>query len=168
MRLSLLFLFSFLGLVSLHAQKFLQIERVGSFKVKRYYQGEEVTFRIAGDDYWYTEEIVDIMIPEDVILFTHRMIKVSDISHIRSFKPRRWSKPMGQQLYNFGLGWIVFSLGDALFGNPITRAIIEVPLVAGLTGFLIQKLFRHRTFKMGKKRRLRILDLTFTRGPIGP
>lgn len=165
MRLLLLLLFSIGGLASLQAQKYLQIERVGSFKVKRYQQGEELTFRITDDDYWYTEEIVDIMIPENMVLFTNRVISVEDITHIRSFKRRKWSKPMGQQLYNFGIGWIVFSLGDALFGNPLRRAIIEVPLVAGVTGFLIQKLFRHRTFRMGKNRRLRVLDLTFSPGP---
>ena len=156
-----------LGSLSLDAQKFLQMEKAGSFKVKRYYRGDEVTFKIVDDEEWYTEEILDLLVDDGLVLFSYRAVPVENITHIRSFKMQNWSKPFGRQFYNFGLGWIVFSLGDALFGNPITSAIIYVPLTAGALGLIIQKAFRQRTFKMGKNRRLRLLNLNFKPG-LGP
>ena len=168
MRLSfLLFLFLFIGIASTAAQRFLQMERSGTYKVKRYYAGESVTFRIAGDRTWYTEDIVEILVEESLIVFTNRAIRIEDISHLRRFNMRRWSKPIGRQLYNFGLGWLVFSLGGTLLGTPLTMAVVWIPLTAGATGFLIQKIFRHRTFKMGNNRRLRVMDLSF-KGSLSP
>ena len=161
MRYLLLFCI-FLSVSVCHAQKFLQMEKAGTFKVKRYYPGDEVTFKISGDDSWYTEEILDVLVDDGLVLFSYRAIPVTDITHIRSFKMQRWSKPIGNQLYNFGLGWLVFSLGAALAGTPLTNAVIVVPASSGIIGFLIQKIFRRRTFKMNKSRKLRLLNLTFS------
>lgn len=140
------------------------MEKRGSFKVRRYYPGDEVAFRIAGDDTWYAEEILDVLVDDDLVLFANRVVPVEKITHIRSFKMQRWSKPFGRQLYNFSIGWIVYSLGATLFGNPLTTSVILVPAVASATGFLLQKLFRKRTFKIDGRRRLRVLDLSFKKG----
>jgi len=162
MRYFLLLLLCCLVSFSLSAQKFLQMERVGSFKVKRYYPGEQVTFKMKGDDTWYTEDILDVLIEDDIVLFTYRAVRIEDISHLRSFKRKKWSKPVGQQLYNFGAGWLIFSLGGAIIGDPpLSQQAFTVPLAAGALGFLVQKIFRHQTYKMGKNRRLRLLDLSF-------
>ncbi len=162
MRYLLLLLFFCLPGFSLSAQKFLQMERVGSFKVKRYYPGEQVTFKIQGDDSWYTEDILDVLIEDEIVLFTYRAIRIENITHLRSFQRKRWSKPIGQQLYNFGAGWLLFSLGAAIIREPpLSQSSFTVPLTAGALGFLIQKIFRQQTYKMGKNRRLRLLDLSF-------
>ncbi len=157
----------FLVISTTQAQRYLQMERSGTHKVKRYSPGDEVTFRLGDDPTWYTEEIREIMVNENLIVFTNRAVRVEEISYIRRFNGRRWSKPVGQQLYNFGLGWLLFSLGDALVGGDLTNLAFIVPAVAGATGFLIQKIFRQRTFKMKGKRRLRLLDLSFSSFP-GP
>jgi len=157
--LSLLLFFFFASTLS--AQKFLQLEKAGSFKVKRYHPGEEVTFKIKGDDYWYTEDILDVLIEDQIVLFTYRAIPIGDITHIRSFKQKKWSKPVGQQLYNFGAAWLLFSLGATIGGTPLSESSFTVPLAAGTLGFLVQKIFRHQTYKIGKRRRLRLLDLSF-------
>ena len=155
------------GWLSASAQRYLQMERRGSYKVKRYSPGDEVTFRLRGAPTWYSEEIREILIDDNLILFANRAVPVEDISHFRRFGGRRWSIPVWRQLYIFGVVWFVFSLGDALIGGTLDAFDFIVPGAAGALGFLIQKIFRRRTYKMSDKRRLRLLDLSFSPLPAG-
>ena len=162
MKYNLLFFFFFISSLPLTAQKFIQMEKYGSAKVKKYYIGDELTYKIKefGDD-WLTETIEDIHMQDNLVQFKNRVIKLNDIIAIRSFQRSRWSKPIGQKLYLFGISWGVFSLLSPLAGLPITWAAAIVPGVAFTTGFLLQVIFKHRTYKLGKGKRrwLRMLDM---------
>ena len=59
----------------------------------------------------------------------------------------------------FGLGWGLFSLGATFADEPLTLGTAIVVRTSLATGWIIQKIFRHKTYNFGKKRRLRILDL---------
>lgn len=164
--LCILFLFSAVFCTS--AQKFIQMEKYGSAKVKKYYVGEEITYKIKEfPNDWTTSIIEDIVMEENLVVFNNRTIRLDEITTIRSFKPANWSKPIAKNLYRFGLSWGVFSLLGPLAGFPITWAALIVPATAYTTGFLIKNLFRHRTYKLGKRRWLRMLDMSQPL-PIGP
>ena len=154
----------FLGASSVFAQKILQIEKYGNPKARKYFIGDEITYQLKGEKDWFTETIEDIILSENAVLFTHHLVKIEDIGAIKTYKNRRWSKSLGQNLYLFGGSWVFFSLIGPLVDWPITKAIYIVPAIAVVTGWLIQKIFKSKTYKLGKKRKLRLLDLNMTPG----
>lgn len=164
MKQFLVFVFLFFLCSYVFGQTFVQLERSGSLKVKRYYIGDELTFQLNGENYWYVETIQDILLKDNLILFSNRGVKPEEITAIKSFKNRRWSNAWGINLYVFGLGWGGFSLLGPLAGIPLSNLAWAVPVVAWTTGFLIQKIFKSKKLKIGTKRRLRLMSLDF----IGP
>ncbi|MCB9283341.1 MAG: hypothetical protein H6563_04645 [Lewinellaceae bacterium] len=154
-------LFSLIFLPALPAQIYLQLERSGSAKTTKFAPGTELTFRLKGQTEW-ERAVLDRLIPEENrLLLGINYIDPSEIEAIRSFHWQRWSKPMGTNLYLFGASWTGFALGAwvADRNDPYSAGDAIVTLSAIGTGFLIQKLFHHRTWTMGKKWRLRIVDL---------
>lgn len=148
-------------------QKFLQLERVHSPKTKKYFPGDEITFQMVNGQ-WYTRVIDDISYEQKLVLFAQGAVHVDSIMALRSFKRKRVSKSLGNQLYNFAVAWTVFSLVASAVDDEDTysRGDVAVAATSIGTGFLLQKLFRQRTFRMeknsrgeAKKWRLRVLDL---------
>jgi hypothetical protein len=152
-----------------YGQKFLQMEKYGSLKVKKYYIGDDITYQLTGDKIWYTETIQDLIIEENIILFADHYIKIDDIRTIKSFKSREWSKRTGIQLYAFAGGWVLFSLAGSLTSEWELKW--DTAIIAGaaiLTGFLIQQIFKSKKYKIGKKRKLRMLDITMIKPVFQP
>jgi len=158
LNLSILFLFLCFSNNHLDAQKILQLEKTNSLKVKKYYIGDVLTFQLKEEGKtWFTEAIEDIL------------VKVEDITAIRSFRVQRWSKPLAKSLNLFGLSWGVLSLLSPLAGTPLTWAALVVPLASFAVSGIVRVLFRYRTYKIGKKRRMRLLNMDrksfFRQGP---
>ena len=162
MRFLLLVFIIFFNNSNIAAQKFLQIEKAGSFKVEKFYIGNEITFQTKENKReWQTAVIKDLILDEDILVFSKGMVKMKDIYKIKTFHGQTRAKKIAYSLYSFGAGWILFSLVDAVFGGILTWSVAIVSGTAFTTGWLIRKLFSTRTYKMGNRRRLRILDLTF-------
>jgi hypothetical protein len=151
------------------AQKFLQLEKVHSPKTRKYYAGDEITFQL-NNGQWYTRVIEDVNYDQKLILFANGHIAVDSIVAFRSFNNARWSRPIGNQLFNFAIAWVVFSVIDqAVSDEPfqdIPNSSYIIPAASVATGFGLKKLFKQRTFRMVKdkygedrKWRLRVLDL---------
>ena len=169
MKYLFLLLIIFWGASDLSAQKFIQMEKYGSAKVKKYYIGDELTYKLKEfPNDWTTSTIEDIVMEENIVIFHNRIIKLDELIAIRSFKPSRWSVPISKNLYRFGLSWGVFSLLGTLVDTPLTWAAAIVPATAFATGFLIKSIFKHRTYKLGKRRWLRMLDMSQQIQRIGP
>ncbi len=152
--------------LSLSGQTFIQMEKYGSLKVKKYYPGDQMTFRIKSlGNSWLTETIEDIRVEENYVVFSNRIVALNDITAIRSYRPSRWSKPWSNRLYMFGISWGGFSLLGTLAGWPLTWAAAIVPATSFAAGLLIRTLFKHKTYKLGKKRWLRALNLNPLPGP---
>lgn len=153
----------------LFGQKFLQMEKYGSLKVKKYYIGDDITYQVAGDKTWYTETIQDLIIDENILLLANRYVKITDIAKIKSFKSAKWSKRFGNQLYVFAGAWVFLSAAGSL--TPEWELRWDTAIIAGsaiVTGFLIQQIFKSKKYKIGKKRKLRMLDITMTKPAFGP
>jgi len=168
--LAILLLFFFSSSTQITAQKILQLEKIGSLKVKKYYIGDVLTFQLkeAGDT-WFREAIEDIYQEKGLVLFAHRLVNVEDITAIRSFRVQRWSRPLVKNLNLFGVSWGVLSLLSPLAGVPLTWAAAIVPAASFAVAGIVRVLFRYRTYKVGKKRRMRLLDMDresfFRQGP---
>ncbi len=167
--LPLLILFSIFITNSLFSQKLLQIEKVGTLKTQRYYIGDEVVFQLKGEteNYWYKERIEDVLVDAKSILFTNRVIKIDDIAKIRTFKNRGWSKGLSNNAFVASGSFVGMSLfAAALTEFMLSPATVILPGSAIVAGLIIRFIFRRKTYKMGKRRRLRVLDLNFYK--VGP
>ena len=163
-----LFILLFCGL-SLHsvlAQKVLQLEKYGKAKVKKHFIGEELTFRLKDDkNYWYKDVIQDILVEEGIIIFSNRAVKLDEIDAIRSFKVARFGQSMSRNLFIFGASWTIFSLIGLPIGWNVGIGDAILVVADTIAAFLVRNLFRYRTFRVGKKRRLRLLDLNWQGRP---
>lgn len=171
MRIILLTLSLLLVASTIFGQKYLQIERLHSTKTHRYQPGDEITFQL-NNGLWYTRVIDDISYERQLVLFANGHVSVDSIVAMRSFAPARWSRPLGNQFFNFAAVWALYGTIDQLFAvgdgeNFDVGIVLAVPATSVATGFLIKKLFKHRTYRIKrdksgevKKWRLRTLDLT--------
>ncbi|MEM6963499.1 MAG: hypothetical protein AAF573_01955 [Bacteroidota bacterium] len=145
------------------AQKVLQMEKRGKIKTKKFYLGEELTFKLKGQKEWLTDVMLDIKVEEGIIVFPERFVKVSDIKALKSYKNARRAVILQRTFYSFGASWLLFSLGGTIVGEPLNNLTWQVPVTSFVLGFLIKKIFYSRKYRIGKKRRLRVLDLSFNK-----
>lgn len=145
---------------SISAQKIFQIEKFGSTDVVRFYIGSTVTFKLADTDQWFTRTIEDIVAEENLILFTETgFVNIKDITAIQKTVAKGKWKAYASSLYLFGVQWGFWSVAGTLLGEPLTWLAAIVPATAFTIGFLIQTFARSKIWKIGKRRRLRVLNL---------
>jgi hypothetical protein len=164
MRLFFLLILVHLLWLPASAQVYLQMERYGKAETVKFNPGTELTYRLKGQKEWETAVLERILPEEGRILLGVRYLDPSQIDAIRSFHPQRWSKPLGNNLMLFGASWTGFALGASIADrdDPYSAGDAIVTATAIGTGFLIQKLFRRRTYRMGERRWLRVLDMRLT------
>jgi len=144
-------------------QKILQIEKYGSPKTKKLFIGQKIKYKLEGDDIWYQGYIDDLIVDREIIALEDRYINMNDIEAFRY--NRSWSGPVGISLYTFGAAWSGFALiGTITDGDPDTNYRSSDAIVSGVAiglGFVVQRFLAKKTVRFGKRRRLRMLDLTF-------
>lgn len=155
-----------LPFLPMNAQKVLQIEKYGRAKTKKIYIGEEINYKLKHDEVWYKGVIEDLDVDKNWIVMHDRYVPVDSIEAFR--RPKGWSRAARTSLYTFGAGWSANALiGTLTDGNPKTRYLWSDAIVTGaswLTGWILPQIFKNKVIKFGKKRRLRMLDLTFQKG----
>jgi len=165
MRYILLFLLIPFSLGILDAQKILQLEKVRSFKNKRYYIGDEIHLKIRDPqvgDYWHKGYIKDMWLDKQTLVLEDRILKLEDIIAVRRYDNRGWSTGLARQTLFAALGWTGYNLVAAAFTSwSLTPSTWIIAGTAFLTGRLLKWIFRRRTYKVPKRWRLRLLDLTF-------
>ncbi len=149
------------------AQVKLQMDRFGKRKSMDFYVGDEITVKLKGEEVYQTLEIQKIYPDANMILTQLGPIKIDDITRIRTYKNRNVGKYLSYMLWVFGLSWGGYSLlAFLVYGEPLTWGVLIVMGVSFLLGWLLKWLLRHKTYKLGKKRKLRIIDMTIE--PVSP
>ncbi|NRA48803.1 MAG: hypothetical protein HRU12_06695 [Phaeodactylibacter sp.] len=152
---------------ALSAQKVLQIEKYGDPKTEKIHIGTIIDYRLEGEESFREGYIEDFRVEDSLIVMGDRYVNIHDIAELR-FR-RTWGRAIGTSLMIFGGSWSGFALlGYALDNDPSTSysgtdAAISV-VSAGL-GYALARLIRYRKVRMGKRYRLRLLDLRFTVDP---
>ncbi|NNE28324.1 MAG: hypothetical protein HKN16_01720 [Saprospiraceae bacterium] len=148
---------------SADAQSFLQLEKRGTLKTDRYYEGEDLIFRLHGDETWYQEQILEIMIEDELVLFENRVVPISKIRQIRNFQKGDFWRGLGNKLMAFGGAFLGFSLLGTLVDWELKADTFYISGGAAAAGGLLRLIFNHRTYKLGKKRWLRPMNLEFSK-----
>lgn len=159
----LFFALSTLFLPALVGQQFLIIERTGTPRTERYAIFDEIMFQLKGDDKgWYTRQILDLNTDAQLILTGDTWTPVSDITRIKLKRQRVLSNIIGGALMGGGASMI---LGDAFYtvrGTPeYTQGGMEFGAINIAAGAAIRALLSPIKYTLGKKTRLRVIDITY-------
>lgn len=162
--LSSLLLFCFFSFSpALFSQKVLQIEKYGKAKTEKIFIGQPLTFQIQelGEPVWYTAVVEDLFVKDSVVLLGPRYIHIKNIEALKY--DRGWTKVANRSLLTFGLSWSGFAfIGTLTDNDPNTSYRWSDAAVTGtsvLLALAIPKVFGTRKIKLGKRRRLRMLNL---------
>lgn len=160
-KLLFLFLFNILYISSCFAQKVLQLETIGKVATTKIYLGETLFLKtIHHPDYWLQTELEDVLIDAQAIVLADRIIPLKEIV---AMKRKKYSslKKTGRAIQYSVVAPVGYELIQGLVNPPIQWESLAI--FSGGT-FLLGSLLRlvpPKKYKMGKKYRLRVLDLTF-------
>lgn len=148
---------------TIYAQKVLQIEKYGQAKTEKIFIGEGIEYRLKDSEGWRYAVIEDLDIEQNLIVLADRFLDPEKIDAFRYYRPNM--KRLGVQVMLFGVAWSGFALvGTALDGDPSSHYRLSdgiVTATALATGFGITQLFKYKKIRFGKKKRLRLVDITF-------
>jgi hypothetical protein len=162
MRFSLLYFFLlFTASSSLWGQKILVLERANRVRTTKLYQGELLRFRLAGkENYWYERTITDILPETKTLLLDNFAVQLDSIVAIKVNRRSIW-RITGGALISLGATLTLATTAGKYFYNddgvdaPKLYGIAAVSLGTGLF------LNTTRKLKLGKKHRLRIIEIKF-------
>lgn len=146
--------------VSAFSQKMLVLERANRAKTTKMYVGESLRFRLKGpENYWYDRTITDILPESNTLLLDNFAVKLDSIVQI---KVRR--KPIVRLLSG-----TIFTFGASLaFATTIAALYRDDGIAyAGLYGTAAGSMglglafSTPRKLKLGKRHRLRIIEIRF-------
>ena len=165
---TLTIVFLLLSFTNLGAQKFLQLEKGGSFKYIRYYIGEDIVFKLHNDDKgWHTRTITGIDVDGGRLIFFNHPQPIDSIAVIQLPGSKVW-QITGLTLQVGGANAILFSLGyNPIFNNePVNWGGVGTGALGIAIGTALRQLTKNKRFVPGPRKRLRLLDVTI--GPVIP
>ncbi len=145
------------------SQEFLLIERRGSPVTQRIAVYDELTFQLKDDNVgWYTRTILDMDANAQLIQVGDAWVAIGDISRIKLKRQRALANILGGALQVGGISMFLGDVWYTLAGNPeFSQGGMEFGLINFAVGTGIRLLFSPIKYNIGKKRRLRVVDLTF-------
>lgn len=151
------------GPVLLSAQKYLQIETSGKARTQKFSTGAYLVYQVRGDDFFSQGELIDLLPESQTLVFEDRYVSADRIEALRFERP--FAKAATYSLYTFGVAWSAFGLiGYNTDNDPSTQYSVGDAIVTATSlglGYLIQKTLFQRKVRLGKKKRLRLIDTTF-------
>ncbi len=153
--------FLFLGLTTTYGQKVLQLEKIGKVATTKMYIGEKIFLRtIDHPDYWYEAKLEDVLIEAQAIVFEDRIIPIANILAIKKRK-RSAMNSAGRGMQVSALVPVVYEVIYGSINPPIEWKSLAIFSGGAFALGSLMRLLPPKQYKMGKKYRLRVLDLTF-------
>ena len=149
----------------LFSQTFIQFEKSGSLKTERFFQGDLLLFQLEGEEGWFEETIEEIYVEDDLILFTNRIVPISKISAIRDVDRFPFLKGLGNKLIVFAGVFFTYSLLATLSGWNLS---VDTAIIGGsalVVGLILKWLFKHKTWRIKGRKRLRAITLDIATDP---
>lgn len=128
---------------------------------RKYYVGDQLVYKLKSDQkQWMAEYISDIDVDQGYLLFENRIVSLDQIAAIQIRDGGQFAKTMSLLLTRFGYSWGFWTLVSAGFGDRITPTTIGIGVGSIMVGQLLRFAF-FKTYKVKKRKRLRLIDLTF-------
>ena len=159
----LLLILYLLFLQPLRAQKYLLIERAGTPKTERIAMYEELTFKLRDDKTgWNTRQILDMDPNGQMIKLGDTWVEIKDIEWIKMKRQRVIANVLGGALQVGGISMFLGDLWFTAIGEPeYSEGGMQFGLLNFFFGTGIRLVFAPITHKFDKRKRLRVVDLTF-------
>ena len=165
-RFFFLSLFFLIGAPLVNAQKLLQLEKVGRFKIIKIQLGETLFIKtVQNQDTWYEAVIEDVSIEANALIFPKRIIPLEDIAVIK-LKKKSGLNAYGRSLQYSAIAPVVYEGIFGLVNPPIEWESLAYISGGALALGSLLRLVPPKKYKIGKKYRLRVLDLTFYKPPV--
>lgn len=158
MRLILLILLFGTTNAGAYAQKMLLLERANRAKTTRLYVGQTLRYRLGGEEFWYTHTITDVLPASQSVMLDNQLIRLADIDRIRR-RRAPLSQLIGAASLTFGATLAIANTVSLLRDNPDDHGTLYA--TSGASATLGLYLLSARKLKMGKKFRLRAVEISF-------
>lgn len=144
-------------------QKYVLIERAGTPVTQRISMYEDLTFQLKDDDAgWYTRRIYDMDPNGQMIMLGDSWVAIKDISRIKLKRQRAIANILGGALQVGGISMFMGDVWYTVQGEPqFSEGGMEFGLLNFAVGTAIRMTLAPIKYRLGKKRRLRVVDLTF-------
>lgn len=146
---------------SLFSQKMLLIERANRAKTVKLYIGDELRYRLKGkEDYWYRRTITDMFPETKTLMLDNFAVRVDDIAQLKVDRKYGW-RLVGGALFTFGASLtLATTVGRYAYND---RSVDVLPLYSTAAVSLGAGWFLNtpRKLKLGKKHRLRVVEVKF-------
>jgi hypothetical protein len=141
------------------AQEFLQIEVQNDPETIKYGLGQKIVIKTKQNDEWQAIALRKFIYETGTILYDQGMLQVDDIVAIRETRPGVGA--LSVALTTFGGAWLAYGLISQGLDNKAEFGTKEIVIgVAALaTGWGVKKAFYKRDFHIGKRYRLRLMDM---------
>ncbi len=145
------------------AQKYVLIERAGNPRTERIAMYDELTFKLKDDvTGWQTRQILDMDANGQLIRLGDAWVELKEIEWIKLQRQRVIANVLGGALQVGGISMFMGDLWFTVVGEPqYSEGGMEFGLLNFAVGTGIRLLFAPITYKLGKQKRLRVVDLTF-------
>ncbi len=154
--------------VPAYSQKMLLLEKANRAKTTKMYVGETLRFRLNGPEkYWYERSITDMLPESNMLLLDNFPVKLDSIAEIKVHRRTIWRISGAALLSLGGTLALAATTGRVLYNDkdldlPKLYGISAASLGSGM--FLLSK----RKLKLGKKHRLRVIEIKFPEPLIAP
>ncbi len=147
----------------LFAQKSMRLEVPGNIKKITYYIGSPILYKldkVKGNDIWYTDIITDFDLDRQEIIFENGRVQIGTILAVKKVGGVSFTKTIGNAMMGFGGAALFYSLAGRAgpCDNCPTATTVGASTLAA--GWLLTKIGGTRIYWLGKKRRLRLFDLS--------
>jgi hypothetical protein len=160
-RLLIISVLLFLPFIYCSGQKALLLERNGTYKTRKFFTGETLIYKLKSDRrHWLEEVIVDLDLASGYILFENRTVPVEEIYAIQIRDGGGLARKVSAILTTFSYSWGFWTLVSLGFGEKLTAGTIGIGVGSFLAGKLLKLAF-FKTYVFNKRKRLRLIDLTF-------
>lgn len=162
--ISILVLFFAVFFVSadVSAQVKLQMDKFGKRKSLDFYEGQNLRVRMKQEKHFRSLEIKKIYPEMNAILTQHGLVSLENISRIRTYKHRDLNKYFTGTALSYTGTYLGYSgIAYAAYKTPMNWELLTGSLIGiGLT-WAGTAMFNRRTYKINKRRKLRIIDFRF-------
>ncbi len=146
----------------LFSQKMLLLEKAEKVRPTKFYVGDELTYKLSdAQPTYFTDEITAIFPEENALVLGIQKVKIEDIAALK-FR-RHFLNGLGKQFVLFGVQLGFYStVGLLFYKDKSAKKVLAIGGATVVSSVLVLKIFKNKKVKMGKKYRLRTIEVPTT------